>query len=429
MDDYVKSLPDDWRHDRLKDVALLRSEKTDEKSSMEDYLELEDIESWSMRILNWRNTEEVESAVTKFEKGDVLFGKLRPYLAKVCRPDKSGKCTGEILAIHPTHIDGGYLQYALIDPEMIKKCTLFSYGAKMPRVNWATQLSTFEIPIPPRPEQERIAALLDEKCATVYKAIEVKRKQLESVDAIWKNLLYRATTQGVEGIGRDARPHGLAGDGHTGRMPLPSGWRYARLKDCFSYGKGLNITKIDLVEDGTPVISYGQIHAKQNDGTHLKDELLRYVPDDLAQSNSGAKLKIGDIVFADTSEDLDGIGNCVINDVGDGVYAGYHTLIARAKDPRNSKYLSYLFQTDCWREQLRKRACGIKVFSLTQRLLSNVKVVLPPHGEQKLIVKYLDARHNELESLAVNLQRQIDTLEQYRKSLIHEFVTGVRRVV
>ena len=242
-------------------------------------------------------------------------------------------------------------------------------------------------------------------------------------------MLCRATTQGVEGIGRDARPHGLAGGGHTGRMPLPSGWRYARLKDCFSYGKGLNITKIDLVEDGTPVISYGQIHAKQNDGTHLKDELLRYVPDDLAQSNSGAKLKIGDIVFADMSEDLDGIGNCVINDVGDGVYAGYHTLIARAKDPRNSKYLSYLFQTDCWREQLRKRACGIKVFSLTQRLLSNVKVVLPPHGEQKLIVKYLDARHNELESLAVNLQRQIDTLEQYRKSLIHEYVTGVRRVV
>ena len=213
------------------------------------------------------------------------------------------------------------------------------------------------------------------------------------------------------------------------KVALHSGWRSVRLKDCFSYGKGLNITKADLVEDGAPVISYGQIHAKQNDGTHLKGELLRYVPDEVARENPGARLKVGDIVFADTSEDLEGVGNCVVNDVGDGVYAGYHTLIARAKDPRNSKYLSYLFQTDCWREQLRKRAYGIKVFSLTQRLLSNVKVVLPPHGEQKLIVKYLDARHNELEFLAVNLQRQIDTLEQYRKSLIHEYVTGVRRVV
>ncbi len=216
--------------------------------------------------------------------------------------------------------------------------------------------------------------------------------------------------------------------GHAGRMTLPSGWRCARLKDCFSYGKGLNITKADLVEDGTPVVSYGQIHAKQNDGTHLKGELPRYVPDEVARENPGAKLKVGDIVFADTSEDLEGVGNCVVNGVGDGVYAGYHTLIARAKDPRDSKYLSYLFQTDCWREQLRKRACGIKVFSLTQRLLSNVKVLLPPPNEQKLIIKYLDARHNELESLAENLRKQIETLEQYRKILIHEYVTGERRI-
>jgi len=223
VDDYVKSVPDDWRHDRLKDVASLRSEKTDEKSSVEDYLELEDIESWSMRILNWRNTEEVESAVTKFEKGDVLFGKLRPYLAKVCRPGKSGKCTGEILAIHPTHIDGGYLQYALIDPEMIKKCTLFSYGAKMPRVNWTTQLSTFEIPIPPRPEQERIAAFLDEKCATVDKAIEVKRKQLESVEPQWANLLHNVTLRGI-------RPSRLQKTTNVIIEKIPIGWKLKRLR-------------------------------------------------------------------------------------------------------------------------------------------------------------------------------------------------------
>ena len=291
-------------------------------------------------------------------------------------------------------------------------------------------LSNVKVVLPSCPEQRRITAFLDEKCAAVDKAIEVKRKQLESLEAIWKNVLYHATTQGVDGIGRDARPQDIAGDGgHAGRMTLPSGWRCARLKDCFSYGKGLNITKADLVEDGAPVISYGQIHAKQNDGTHLKGELLRYVPDEVVREYPGARLQVGDIVFADTSEDLDGIGNCVINDVGDVVYAGYHTLIARARDPRNSKYLSYLFQTDCWREQLRKRACGIKVFSLTQRLLSNVKVLLPPQDEQKLIVQYLDARHNELESLAANLQKQIETLEQYRKSLIHEYVTGVRRVV
>ena len=200
-------------------------------------------------------------------------------------------------------------------------------------------------------------------------------------------------------------------------------WREARLKDCFSYGKGLNITKADLVEDGTPVISYGQIHAKQNDGTHLKGELLRYVPDEVARENPGARLKVGDIVFADTSEDLAGVGNCVLNDVGDGVYAGYHTLIARAKDPRNSKYLSYLFQTDCWREQLRKRACGIKVFSLTQRLLSNVRIVLPPGPEQERIAAFLDEKCATVDKAIEIKRKQLESIEAIWKNLLYRATT------
>ncbi|MBQ2624568.1 MAG: restriction endonuclease subunit S [Kiritimatiellae bacterium] len=440
MDDYVKSLPDDWRHDRLKDVAKINQNALGSSTDVDyelDYLEISNVDGNGIvdrsLIEHLRFEDAPSRARRQVVEGSTIISSVRPNLqaaAYIDEHDDGLICSTGFNVVDPDveKLIPKYLYYCLISDGAKQYFVSTAKGVGYPAIG-DKEFGAVAIPLPPRPEQERIAAFLDEKCAAVDKAIEVKRKQQESVDAIWKNLLCRATTQGVEGIGRDARPHGLAGGGHTGRMPLPSGWRYARLKDCFSYGKGLNITKIDLVEDGTPVISYGQIHAKQNDGTHLKDELLRYVPDDLAQSNSGAKLKIGDIVFADTSEDLDGIGNCVINDVGDGVYAGYHTLIARAKDPRNSKYLSYLFQTDCWREQLRKRACGIKVFSLTQRLLSNVKVVLPPHGEQKLIVKYLDARHNELESLAVNLQRQIDTLEQYRKSLIHEYVTGVRRVV
>ena len=440
MDDYVKSLPDDWRHDRLKDVAKINQNALGSSTDVDyelDYLEISNVDGNGIvdrsLIEHLRFEDAPSRARRQVVEGSTIISSVRPNLQAAAYIDEHDDvliCSTGFNVVDPDveKLIPKYLYYCLISDGAKQYFVSTAKGVGYPAIG-DKEFGAVAIPLPPRPEQERIAAFLDEKCAAVDKAIEVKRKQQESVDAIWKNLLCRATTQGVEGIGRDARPHGLAGGGHTGRMPLPSGWRYARLKDCFSYGKGLNITKADLVEDGAPVISYGQIHAKQNDGTHLKDELLRYVPDDLAQSNSGAKLKIGDIVFADTSEDLDGIGNCVINDVGDGVYAGYHTLIARAKDPRNSKYLSYLFQTDCWREQLRKRACGIKVFSLTQRLLSNVKVVLPPHGEQKLIVKYLDARHNELESLAVNLQRQIDTLEQYRKSLIHEYVTGVRRVV
>ena len=77
-DSFLDALPDSWNFDRLKDVALLRGEKTDEASAEEDYLELEDLESGTGRILGRRNTLEVESVVTLFKQGDVLFGKLRP---------------------------------------------------------------------------------------------------------------------------------------------------------------------------------------------------------------------------------------------------------------------------------------------------------------------------------------------------------------
>ena len=358
----------------------------------------------------------------------LIVGRQGALCGNVHRIDGKFWATEHALITTITHFDNlDYLYYLLTDLNFNQ---YVSQSAAQPGLA-ASKILQVETVLPPRPEQERIAAFLDEKCAAVDKAIEVKRKQLESIAAMWKDLLSRATTQGIEGRdARPVRPPNLANDGgHAGCVTLPSGWRCVRLKDCFSYGKGLNITKVDLVDDGTPVVSYGQIHSRLNLGTHLGDELLRYVPDELAKSNPSARLKIGDIVFADTSEDLDGVGNCVVNDVGDGVYAGYHTLIARAKDPRNSKYLSYLFQADCWREQLRKRACGIKVFSLTQRLLSNVKVALPPRDEQELIVKHLDTRRCEFDSLAANLRKQIETLEQYRKSLIHECVTGIRRVM
>jgi type I restriction enzyme S subunit len=79
---FLDDLPDGWTFDRLKDVVSLRKEKAAVASDEEDYLELEDLESGTGRILNRRNTLEVESGVTLFKKDDVLFGKLRPYLEK-----------------------------------------------------------------------------------------------------------------------------------------------------------------------------------------------------------------------------------------------------------------------------------------------------------------------------------------------------------
>ena len=107
-DDILRTLPNGWTFDRLKDVVSLRNEKTYEATADEDYLELEDMESGTGRILSRRNTLEVESAVTIFRKGDILFGKLRPYLEKYYEAILTGKCTGEIVAFKPERIAGRF---------------------------------------------------------------------------------------------------------------------------------------------------------------------------------------------------------------------------------------------------------------------------------------------------------------------------------
>lgn len=164
-DVYLPALPHDWRYERLKDVVYLRSERTSDASEEKDYLELEDIESGTGRILNRRNTMEVISDVTKFYRGDVLFGKLRPYLEKYYFADFDGKCTGEILAFKPTHITGRFLLYCLASPWFIQRCNMLAYGSKMPRVNWPTQLSSFKVPVPPADEQQYIAKFLNASTA------------------------------------------------------------------------------------------------------------------------------------------------------------------------------------------------------------------------------------------------------------------------
>ncbi len=209
---------------------------------------------------------------------------------------------------------------------------------------------------------------------------------------------------------------------------LPKGWRRDRLKRLFNYAKGLNITKADLVDEGVAVVSYGQIHAKENTGTHLDPSLIRFVEEETVKGCDNSRMNRGDIVFADTSEDLEGVGNCILIDTDERIYGGYHAIIAKARFPEHSKFLSYLFQTDAWRWQLRTRVSGIKVYSLTQRVLNGVTVWLPPLPEQKRIVAFLDGRRAAFDKLKANLQRQIEILEQYRKSLIHECVTGERTV-
>ena len=202
---------------------------------------------------------------------------------------------------------------------------------------------------------------------------------------------------------------------------IPADWQTMHMKRLFSFCKGLSITKADLVETGLPVISYGQIHAKNNTGTRIEDHLLRYVPEICVNGNISSKVTKGDFIFADTSEDLTGCGNCAYID-RDGIYAGYHSVIAKS-DKENNKYFAYLFLSDEWRKQLRTMVGGIKVFSITQSILGRAFVIIPPIEEQERIAAYLDEKCSAIDDQVALLDKKLKAYERLKTSIINNAVT------
>ncbi len=204
---------------------------------------------------------------------------------------------------------------------------------------------------------------------------------------------------------------------------IPQEWKTIRLRSRFSFGKGLPITKADLAESGIGVVSYGQIHSKANIGTTIKPELIRYVDNKYLTTNESSLVSNGDFIFADTSEDISGCGNCVYVDVDYPMFAGYHTMILRPVNELSTKYYSYLFATDAWRSQIRAQASGVKLFSITQKMLRDALLVEPSEEEKDRIVRYLDDKCAAIDELIAAKEKTNALLKEQRQSIIYEAVT------
>ncbi|MCD8385578.1 MAG: restriction endonuclease subunit S [Bacteroidales bacterium] len=204
---------------------------------------------------------------------------------------------------------------------------------------------------------------------------------------------------------------------------IPEEWEVNRFKYLFALGKGLNITKADLTEEGIAVVNYGQVHSKLNHGTGIFPEIIKYVPKKYLETDSNCLVNEGDFVFADTSEDVAGCGNCCYVDKPMVIFAGYHSITAKSRTHQNNKYLAYLFQTVGWRAQIHSQVSGIKVYSVSQSLLGNVFVISPSIEEQTQIASWLDVKCGEVDELIEVEEKMVLELEAYRQALITETVT------
>jgi type I restriction enzyme, S subunit len=165
--EWLGEVPEHWELKRLKRNLRLLTEKTDRRASP---VALENIESWSGRFIQTETSFEGEGIA--FERGDILFGKLRPYLAKAYLAESAGEAIGDFHVMRPTKgIDSRFSQYQILNREFIGIVDGSTFGAKMPRVSWDF-LGNMVLTVPPVQEQKTIATFLDRETAKIDALIQ-----------------------------------------------------------------------------------------------------------------------------------------------------------------------------------------------------------------------------------------------------------------
>lgn len=204
---------------------------------------------------------------------------------------------------------------------------------------------------------------------------------------------------------------------------IPSHWTEKRFNYLFSFSRGLSITKENLKNEGIPCVNYGEIHSKFGFEVNPAKHALKYVEEEYLKTSDKSLLNRGDFVFADTSEDIEGSGNftCLESDIP--TFAGYHTVIAKQKKDHNYRFLAYFFDSLEFRNQIRSEVSGIKVYSITQAILKNTKVVLPDIKEQTAIATYLDRKTAEIDELIADKKRLLELYEEEKTAIINQAVT------
>ncbi len=204
---------------------------------------------------------------------------------------------------------------------------------------------------------------------------------------------------------------------------IPVDWAVSKVSYISTFGRGLNITKANLEDEGVPCVSYGEVHSKYGFEVDPNKHSLKCVSPTYIETSSFALLLKGDFVFADTSEDIEGSGNFTQLVSDEALFAGYHTVIVRPEVNNYYRFLSYLFDSCEFRAQIRGAVKGVKVFSVTQAILKNANVWLPKYEEQQKIANFLDHETVKIDTLIAKQEKLIELLKEKRQAVISHAVT------
>lgn len=277
------------------------------------------------------------------------------------------------------------------------------------------------ITLPPLPEQKAIAEYLDKTTQAIDSTIAIKEKQIETIEQYFRSKLHEVVTGGLNpNVKR--KPSGVDWIGE-----IPEHWKVERIKNI-ALVQFSNVDKHSFTEE-KPVRLCNYVDVYKNNFIEKTMDFMRAT----ASEDEIQKFLLypNDVIITKDSETADDIAIPALVLSSDlDIICGYHLSQIRPNDKiLNGSYLYQCFSSKKIRNQFEREATGITRFALSKHSIKNGIIPLPPLSEQKAIAEYLDTLREKVESITKTLREQVEVLKDYRKSLIHECVTGKRKVV
>ena len=358
-------------------------------------LNLDQIESDTGRLLAKQivSVEKLGPSTYPFEAGTVLYSKLRPYLNKVLVADDSGVATTELVPLrcNPEKLFPHYLAYFLRSSEFLQFANIVVAGAKMPRMVMS-EFWDYKIPVPPLPEQHRIAAILDQADALRAK----RREALAQLDSLTQSIFIE-----------------MFGD----PVANPKGWQVVRLgSHTTKMGSGSTPTGGDAAykESGISLIRSLNVH----DGEFVYKNLA-HIDEQQAAKLANVNVEANDVLLNITGASVARV--CRVPSDVLPARVNQHVMIVRPKGSMNSAFLERLLLTPQMKLRLLQiGGAGATREAITKAQAEELPVICPPIELQR----EFERRYLSLNSIELSQSDSLEALDDLFSSLQHRAFRG-----
>lgn len=411
--EWIGDIPNEWGITKVRFVTKLRSEQGF-YSSDDKYIGLENISSYTGEYISTESEYDADT-YDLYKAGDLLFSKLRPYLAKALIADDYGFCTGELAVIKEYNGDIRYLFYYMLSDGFLKMVDASTYGAKMPRASW-DYIKNLQIPVMRKSEQQTIADFLDKECAQIDSIVVDLEKQIALLQQYKKSLITETVTKGLD------KSVPMKDSGIEWTSKIPCHWEIKRFKYLCEYITDGSHFSPETADEGYPYITAADVK-----GVGLDYDAAKKISqqDFISLQKAGCQPRKGDVLLVKDGATTGRIGMvtsekpCVVLS---------SVAILRAPDNMDARYLRYLMESDFVQAQIQASMAGSAMPRTVLSKIINYWGITCPKEEQKEICDFLDRKCGYIETVIETKQVQQSIIQQHKKSLIYEYVTGKKRV-